>query len=545
MKKFISILLAFGMAVACFGATSCKKKKESTSNEMGSPEGKTVIKVASYNGGLGLGWLEDAAVRFVKQYGDQSFEEGKHGVYIDVVEAQAGDMLATKSLNEDLYLTESVDYYYMQSQGKFADISDVVTGDLSSVGESGKSIFGKMDKSMSDFLKAKDGNYYAIPFYDGFYGFIYDVDMFEGKGWFFDESGKFTKTDKSKGIDGVKGTYDDGMPKTYAQFNTLVSKIRDDQDEITPFVYGGSDNEQYFIEALSNFWANYEGKEDMQRNWTLSGETDLITGWNGSTPIIQKKAISESNRFDLQKQVGKYHALRFMREVVTGNGENYTDASNYKAAQLKLIQSYLDGDTQPGAVAMIIDGSWFENEAELTGSFNSVADLDFREGIEDKDYKTTRRFAFMPIPMVDETCSTKQTLISSNETFCFINAATSGGKLKVAKEFLKFLHTDVELATFTKLTSITRPYTYTISEADQKQMTYFGKSLMQMKTSADIVYPYSDNLTYIANCTQMRLESWAWTSKFGTQPVTNPFSQFRLNKDLTAKDYFDGLYKAY
>jgi hypothetical protein len=544
MKKIMSFALAVGMMVPCFGATACGNNGNS-GNGLGDVEGKTLIKVASYNGGLGLDWLRAAAGRFSAKYEGTSFETDKTGVAVDVVESLAGDMLANKSLNEDVYLTESVDYYLMQSQGKFADISDVVTADLGAYNESGKTIEGKMDTAMSSFLKAKDGKYYGIPFYDGFYGFIYDVDMFEGKGWFFDEEGNFTKTNKSKGLDGKAGTYDDGMPKTYAQFGQLVTKIRNDTDGITPFVYGGSDNEGYFIEALSNYWSNYEGKENMQRNWSFEGETDLITGWNGDTPVIEKKPINAENRFELQNQPGKYYALKFMREVVTANGQNYTDASNFKAAQAKFIQSYLDGEVQPGAVAMIVDGAWFENEADLSGTFKTVSKIDFRDDIKGKDYKMTRRFAFMPVPMANESCSTKQTLISSNESFCFINAATTGGKLDAAKEFLKFLHTEAELASFTKTTSITRPYGYTVDAASRAEMSYFCQSLMQMKETADIVYPYSDNLTYIENSTQLRLEAWAFTSKFGASPVDNPFSQFRLNESLTAKTYFEGLRKAY
>ena len=544
MKKIMCLALAVGMMVSCLGTTACGNNGSSESSSVDA-EGKTLIKVASYNGGLGLNWLREAAGRFSAEYADKSFETGKMGVAVDVVESLAGDMLANKSLNEDVYLTESVDYYLMQSQGKFADISDVVKADLASYGESGKTIESKMDTAMSSFLKAKDGKYYGIPFYDGFYGFIYDVDMFEGKGWFFDEAGNFTQKNKSKGLDGKAGTYDDGMPKTYAQFSQLVTEIRNDTDGITPFVYGGSDNEGYFIEALANYWSNYEGKENMQRNWSFEGETDLITGWNGDTPIIEKKSISAENRFELQNQPGKYYALKFMREVVTANGQNFTDASNFKAAQAKLIQSYLDGDVQPGAVAMIVDGAWFENEAELSGTFKTVSKIDFRKDIQGKEYKKTRRFAFMPVPMVNANCSTKQTLISSNESFCFINAATTGGKLDVAKEFLKFLHTEAELASFTKITSITRPYSYTVDAASKEGMSYFGQSLLQMKETADIVYPYSDNLTYIENSTQLRLEAWAFTSKFGAALVDNPFSQFRLNEGLTAKTYFEGLRKAY
>lgn len=541
MRKFMSMALAVGMLASCVGMASCGGKDESDS--LGDVSGKTMITVASYNGGLGLAWLRDAAGRFSARYANQSFEEGKTGVAVDVVESMAGDMLQSRSLNEDVYLTESVDYYLMQSQGKFADITDVVTADLGD--GSGKTIEQKMDSAMGSYLKAKDQKYYAIPFYDGFYGFIYDVDLFETKGWFFDEAGNFTKTSKSKGLDGKEGTYDDGMPKTYAQFGQLVDKIRMDSDGITPFMYGGSDNEDYFIEALANYWANYEGKANMQLNWSLNGTANLITGFNNGEPVIEAKTITDANKVDLQKQAGKYYALKFMRDIVTGNGQNYATATDFKAAQFALIQSCLDGEVQPGATAMIIDGSWFENEAELSGTFETVSMMDMSAGIAGKDYKTTRKFAFMPIPMVDDTCSTKQTLISSNESYCFINAATSGGKLDVAKAFVKFLHTDAELSAFNKVTSITRPYTYAMSESDRNSMSYYGQSLLQMKETSDIVYPYSDNLTYIANSTQHRLENWAWQSKYGGTPVFNPFTQFKANPNLTAQSYFEGLIEAY
>ena len=505
---------------------------------------KTVIDVASYNGGIGLEWMQEAAKRFEEIYKDVSFEEGKKGVMINVVEAMPGDMLANKSLNEDVYLTESVDYYLMLSRGKLADISDVVTADLGSYGESGKTIVSKMDAAMSSFLKAKDGKYYAIPFYDGFYGFIYDVDMFEGKGWFFDEAGNFTNTNKSTGLDGIAYTYDDGMPKTYAQFEQLVDKIRRDSDGITPFVYS-METVDYFIELLANYWATYEGKENMQHNWSLNGESNLITGWDGNTPIIEKKTITEENRFDLQKQAGKYYALQFMRDVVTDNGYNYISASDFKNAQFQLIQSHLDGEIQPNAVAMLVDGSWFENEAKCCGTFDAVAKIDLRDEIMGMDYKTTRRFAFMPIPMVDESCSTKQTLISSSESFCFINAETTGGKLDASKEFLKFLHTDAELCRFNAKTSITRPYTYTMSDENLAHMSYYGRSLLEMKESADIVYPYADNVTFIENYAQHSLRNWAWKSKVNGSMSVNPFTRFAEDGELTAKTYFEGLYNAY
>ena len=548
-KRWISCLLALGM-VAASGLAACGGGKK----DDGDVAGMTTIRVGTYNGGLGMDWLRDAAARFEEKYKDKSFKDGETGVAVKVVESQAGDMLASRSLDRDVYLTEAVDYYYLQTQGKLADISDVATTSLSAYGEE-KTIASKLDGALNDFLTAKDGKYYAIPFYEGFYGFIYDADMFEANGWFFDEAGSFTSKNKSKGIDGKEGTYDDGLPKTYAQFKKLIDEIR--KDSVTPFVYS-TESMVYFINTLANYWADYEGKEKMQRNWSLEGDINVVSGFDSEgNPTVESKTITSADMRELQKQPGKFHALKFLKEVIMSNGQNYVSATDFKAAQLQLIQSCLDGENQEGAVAMIIDGSWFENEAELSQTFELVAGLDMREDIGGKDYKKTRKLAFMPIPMVDESETTmnsgsknadgshRQTLVSANDSFCFINAGTTGAKLEVSKEFLKFLHTDAELGKFTERTSITRPYTYTLADSAKEGMSYFGKTLMEMKESSDIVYPYSSNSTYVANSAQFLLGTWGWRSKVGDSTAINPFSHFRANSGTTARTYFEGLYAAH
>ena len=548
-KRWLSCALAFAMSAGCL-LPAC-----GGGSNNGDVAGKTTITVGTYNGGLGLDWLRDAAKRFEKFYENKPFEDGKTGVAVRVMESQAGDMLASRSLDKDVYLTEAVDYYYLQGQGKLADISDVATGSLSVYGEADKTIASKLDNSFNNFLTAKDGNYYAIPFYEGFYGFIYDVDMFETNGWFFNEEGGFTKSNKSKGIDGIAGTYDDGMPKTYAQFKTLVDRIR--KDNVTPFVYS-RESMVYFVNALASYWADYEGKTKMESNWTLTGDIEVVSGFDeDGNPEIETISLSAENMKDVQKQPGKYYALQFLKDVVMSNGQNLESATNFKAAQLSLIQACLDGEMQEGAVAMIIDGSWMENEIDLAGNFDLVASLDMRDDIAGKDYKKTRKLAFMPIPMVDESEKTlesgsknengthKQTLVSANDSFCFINAGTKGAKLDVAKEFLKFLHTDAELSNFTARTSITCPYTYTISDDVKADMSYFGKTLMEMKQASDIVYPYSNHPTYVAESANFMLGTWGWRSKVNNSTAINPFLHFTSNTSTTARTYFEGLYNAH
>lgn len=542
MKKFLSTVLALGMLASCVGAAGCG----GGSGSSGEVEGKTNIRVGTFDRGVGRAWLDDAAKRFEKMYENESFEEGKTGVAVKVNACETGETLANSKLGEDVYLTEAVDYYYLQSKGKLAPITDIVSGEKSSLSAYGENttIADKLDGAMKDFLTAK-GDYYAIPFYDGFYGIIYDVDMFTLQGWFFDEAGNFTKNHKSLGLDGVEGTYDDGLPQTYEQFAKLIEKI-DSTGDVTPFVYSQA-GQDYFVELMANYWANYEGKEKMLLNWYFNGDTDIVTGFENGEPVIETTTITSDNILDLQKQPGKYYALEFLKDVIMANeGEYLTRAMDHKEAQYQFISSCLggaDGDVQDGAVAMIFDGAWFENEATTAGKFELAMKDEPRTFTSVDEYKKARNLGFMPIPKVSEEQSNKQTVISSNDSFCFISAGTKDAKLDVAKEFVKFLHSEAELAAFTAKTSITRPYTYSLGDAAETA-SYFAKSLMQIKETADIVYPYSNAPEYVANSSKYGIRSWAWSSKVSGKEASNPFGFFRTNKSKTAQDYFEGLVKA-
>ena len=540
-KRIFSIALGLGMLASCGLVAAGCGGGGGGGKEV---EGKTNITVGTYNGGVGLPWLEAAARRFEKAYENVSFEDGKTGVAVRVMDGKTGTLLENSSLDRDVFFTESVDYFsFVQKTGKFADISDVVTAELSEakvdLGDSG-TIEDKLDPALKEFLTAKDGKYYALPFYDGIYGIAYDVDMFAAKGWYFDEAGGFTKTNKSTGLDGVSGTYDDGLPKTYAQFTELIEKIR--EGGAIPFIYA-TESMPYFNNLLANFWADYEGKDKMQRNWSLSGETDIITSFNESGPVITTTTIDgESNYMELQKQPGKYYALKFLKEVMMSSGQNYKSATDFQGAQYQFLCGQFPHTKEP--VAMIVEGAWFENEADMSGSYElaSMEDLSYDFS---QDYKLTRKIGFMPIPMADDTASGahKQTLLSTNESFCFVNGGTTGAKLEVAKEFVKFMHTNSELALFTAKTSIPRPFNYTISPDLQQGMSYFGKSLMEIKNSSDIVYPYSNHEYYVAHSAQFKFGEWGWKGHVSGDLVTNAFDYFRVNSGKTAIDYFNGLGK--
>lgn len=535
-KKIFSLLLCATMVLPC---VACGESGEKLPEKA---EGKTVLYVATYEGGLGTQWITNAANAFSELYKDVSFEEGKTGVYVYVQAHKSfnGETLLTGTIDKDVYFTEDVNYFKHVNQGNFANITDIVTGSLSEYGEDG-TILEKLDKNQTDFLTAKDGEYYGLPFYDGIHGFIYDRDMFNENYWFFDAEGFIGVNEEGKDISGndlglsagadndPDTAYDNGLPATYAQFDELLYEIR----ALTkvPFSYMGSGT-SYVKRAMMNWWADYEGLEAMNVNYTLDGTVELVSSINGDTVTTYEQTIDQTNGYLLHKQAGKYYALSFLENLLA-NADNYkVNRDDHKAAQRKFVRGALTSDDD---YAMLIDGIWWENEARST---LDDCEKEFGKG------RLDRRFAFMPVPKVNDAELAKnqgQTLVSLNESFAFVNA--NSARLDLAKKFLQFVHTDAQLSAFTRETSATRSFRYEISPADEAQMSYFGKSVLEMKKNSNIIYPCSALSIINNNSAVFESDTWGWSTQIGATKYEDPFGAFRSGK--TAKEYFEGYAKVF
>ena len=94
-------------------------------------------------------------------------------------------------------------------------------------------IEAKLNKSYKDWFNI-DGSYYALPHAAGAGVISYDKDIFEANDCYLDKNGNFVsnyknrKNDANKnewigtGPDGEVGTYDDGLPVTYADFEMIM-----------------------------------------------------------------------------------------------------------------------------------------------------------------------------------------------------------------------------------------------------------------------------------------------------------------------------------
>lgn len=526
--KLLLILAATSLLASC-GKTNNPEKSDDVNSD-----GKTVLLVGTYDGGLKTKWLEDLKKGFEEKYKDSHFEEGKTGVYVRILSSRSynGTTLLSGSLQQDVYFTEDVNYYDHVNKGNFLNITDAVKGNLTEFNED-KTIESKLTDEMKSFLTSKDGNYYALPFYDGLYGFIYDYDLFEDKNLFFDSSSNFLTSKagkKSSGPNGIEGDYDDGLPSTYDEFYKLMNRVN--SLGMNPICHPGSNSGglAYVPRTLSSFWSDFEGLKNFGVNYSLDGTVPLVSSINENEVTTTPTKIDSSNGYLLQKQQGKLEALRFLKTIVPfmkRNGDTQTQA------QTKFIRNYAQGSDQ---YALLIDGAWWENEADTIFSNTETA---FGLGRKDK------RFGFLPIPKANkEKIGEKSTLLSQNNSFAFISSKTKYPEL--AKLFLEYAHTDVNLSAFTSSLSVTRALNYDLTEEDKTKATFYAKNLIELKKNSNVFFPVSSNPKVINNSSTFNLENWSWTSVINGKTYNNPYSVFTdsTSSSTTAEQYFDGLSNA-
>ena len=536
-KKLCLILLGF----LCFALVSCGEdffEEEAADTEPLDPN-KTTIYIGNYYGGLGDKWLDVLTEQYEALHPDVQFkiENDKTPYLLDnIINNISGSKCS-------MIFTEKIYYYDMVSRGLIADISDVVTSSLEEYGETG-TIEDKLDDQYKNYLANNDvckGKYYALPTYTSHYHMVYDVDLFEQKELYISKQSTATKIKwisgtepdtKSAGVDGKFGTYDDGLPATMAEFEALVTRMK--QRNLTPFIWSGQYSD-YSSGILTSIYADYEGADAFELNYTFNGSAVL----NGSTTPT---TITESNAYELQAQTGKLVALDFAR-YITSDSINYASSSGLTTStHLETQDKYLASRPENNGstikpIGIIFEGDWWENEAKINDDFTSLVNLYGEEYAYG-----TRRFSVMPFPKVDGSAEGRTLLSTSASNAFFINNNASDEIKEICKDFLKFCHTEEALRIFTQYTGMVRPFDYTITDEQYSQLTYYSQTLYDIYKSEDttIVYDLNRCDTRI-NKPSYFVSYWKWTTSIGGAVYDYPFREMIDNKNLTAKSYFSGL----
>ncbi len=538
--KLLSLTMAACMAV-CAGA-ACRGRIE----DQVVPDGtKVQLLVGNFKGGYGRAWLDKAVKRFTEKYADHLFPNGKKGVQvtIDSNSRYSGKVENTMSTwAQNVILAENINYYNLvdvnNATSKYlADMSDVVntpvnedliTGEADlSYGTGNTTIGDIMNAHMKEYLDADGkGTYFGVPFYEATVGIVYDLDVFEKYGFYsaaegcgdkegfiqdvngnwIGEGGKvigraseMSYADALKagvrlgnGPDGKPGTYDDGCPATYDDFFKMC--LRMNARDVYPLTWPGSAEILRYLNYLAyNLWADYEGPDQMNLNYSLSGTAvDLIRldSYNADTGAYETESvkINDANGYELQRQAGKYEAINFIKRIIADERNYDVSTCVGEVSQVDAERRYILSAAEGKKRAMLIDGSWWQNEAR--NIFSNMA-IDYN----DDSYRAeNRRYGMLPLPKANESkVGEAQTLAFNTSTVIMINKKTTTDEvqLKVAKEFVKFLHTHESLYEFTATTSSARPYTYDLTDEEKASLTSVAKQNYELHSATDFVFGYS------------------------------------------------------
>ena len=189
---------------------------------------------------------------------------------------------------------------------------------------------------------------------------------------------------------------------------------------------------------------------------------------------------------------------------LSNNDSNFT--------QLNAQEEYIYSSLENKPVGMIIDGTYWWNEAK--GAYE-------RSVGQYGDRAKTRNFAWMPMPTAigeaDRVSGAKKPVVRDlMHSYAFINAkvSTDPYRTQLAKDFISFCYTDESLVNFTLDTGVPKGVKYTLSESDLAQLPYYQRSLMEVKSVSDVIYPYSDNPIFVnhQNVFAYNLGSKVWES---------------------------------
>ena len=545
MKRFKSVIAAALAAVTCMSVCACGGDKEDST--------KTYLDVGVFDAGLGTVYFDEMKKDFEAYYANESFETGKTGVVLRPTKKNtefnpAQLLTSMKDYQPVLYLLNTGDYEAFTSAELFTDVSDVMTekyldenGEIAK--DTGKTATQSIEDTMfdgySDVFKKDDGKYYAVPFMYSAPGIIFDADLFDEQSLYFKADGTvganaadIAAKNCSAGTDGKSGTYDDGLPATWAQFLTLLSAIRN--KGLTPFTWAESPSTYQISRVFNIIHANYEGYDDFMLNYSLSG-TDNELG-----------EINDSNYDKLLGQEGRKAAIKAFYDI-TKNAGNYSvkaapaGGNTHTTAEREFIQSKRYGTR----IAMFVENSYWEQEARSV--FDGEPQPE-QNGYGKRNFKYLTMPKFVGMEGVEDQTNEERVIPTTySESYMCISAKNTNKnaevQTRVAKLFIKFVQQRAQLVKFTANTGCLRPYKYTITDEEKQTCTPYTRSILELIAEGATVAP---NLAIATKRRQFTGEDgfdesnngFAFRAKVDNNVYKEPFTYFYMNPDKTVDDAF-------
>lgn len=560
-KAFAIILGAIMTAASVFGGVGCKPP-----NVIKVDKNKTQLYIGTYGGGFGTAFLEDLKIRFEEKMINESYEEGKMGVQVfyqeDKDKYNASNLKDTISYDtNELYFLNGDELNDFLSGNKIREITNAVTTPLTEYGEE-DSIVDKM-RAEQVAHHNRDGKYYSIPFAESTLGVIYDVDVFEQYKLYLakngapsevlQQGGKFegyqwvgADGERSAGPDGKYETeYDNGLPATLEEFEELIDRM--DKRGVNSIVWTGQYADTYTSFLPRAFHVNYHGAE--QSKILVDGqarETTLVKSFENGKPITETVSVGLSNIKELARQAGYYYGLKMFEIMLTSDTVSdyaFQDLSHVRTQEKFLISNFRNGETP---IAFMIDGAWWENEADSAGTFTD----NITEFGNDAS-RQNRRFGLLSMPNattedLQARIAGKKGAITGGGGSIVVNANVPEAKMELIEDFIRFAMTNESLNRFMVNTSLPTPYKMELEDEYESKMTYFAKNYYEIYKNSEVFYADHEPHNFTVTSEFLNVKDIVMYQSSNDPKEGNKYGLFptevEYNK-VTAKDYFEGIYR--
>lgn len=391
-----------------------------------SADGRRILKWEVLKAGYGTAPYEAVANAFMEAHPDVLVKINFNPSITDTT----GSRLESNTNLADVYSFKSMESIKRWvAQGWVEPLDDVYSAKLSTGATVSESMTGNAQE-----VCTYNGTAYAIPEYISVNGFVYNKSLFDQYGW--------------------------EVPTTTTELEKLCKQILKDTDgAVSPIVYCGGAADGYLYFAVENWVYSYEGISNLDTFF----------------------AYEDAEVFNPAQYKGKMYALQNLQKFFYDEG-NYTmtgsSGMTHIVAQSKLIQ---------GQAAMMLNGSWFENEMSEVLAQNPDVEM-----------------AMFAIPEMSDpsgkvlhsdnyTTENDQQVIQSGYGAYYFIPSNAANK-EDAKEFLRFLSEPETNALYTSYTNAIRPFDYDLSPDAESyaNMSSFGKSVLELSSKN---YLYAANVT--------------------------------------------------
>ncbi len=579
--KFLSMVICLLLAtLSAFGTVGCRYEVKEEIDHT-----KTQLEIATYGGGYGTAFLDDLEARFEDWAlkNKKSYEDGKVGVQI--MKSVSKDKYKASVLVEtiggdigEVYFVSGDALHTFMANNSLKDITTAITSP-NQFNPNGESIASYLRPEMEDHHNvgtADAPKYYSLPFVEGGSGLTYDVDVFEKHSLYFlkggcpseycefvqennpgAEEGEFTNyvftnglsQPRSAGPDGLYDTADDGLPATLREFEELISQMA--TVGIESLIWSGQYETEYSPFLARSFSNKHHGFAEASISKDAGGEngraTTIIEGFDGDGNPIKKEGhvITVDNIADVVKQEGYYYGLKMFETMLqSGTVSSAVDEGlSHVSTQYRYVFS--NPDDMWKDIAFILDGVWWENEADAAAIFTDCA----RRFGEDTS-RANRRFAYYPLPWVDESkIGGKNTMAGGGSSF-FVANRVPDSKMELINDFVQFAYSYESLQRMTVNVGIPVPFLYDMNAINPDNgktyydsMSHFTRSYYDMYKDADIIYGFIDPSLSAALANVNNTITYMSSRNPSNKAYLSFPSENTKTGGATAEEFFLGLYR--